>query len=68
MSCSPPHGIIAFVMNDMASVMGVNDEVSKVLLLGRNKMTKFYESVWVPFVVTKKKILILAIASFIALC
>ena len=55
-------------MNDMASVMGVNDEVSKVLLLGRNKMTKFYESVWVPFVVTKKKILILAIASFIALC
>ncbi len=31
-------------------------------------MAKFYESVWVPFVVTKKKILILAIASFIALC
>lgn len=31
-------------------------------------MTKFYESVWVPYIMTKKKILILAIACFVALC
>ena len=31
-------------------------------------MKVFYDKIWVPFVVTKKRILILAIASYIALC
>jgi len=31
-------------------------------------MKKFYYRIWLPFVVTKKRILILAIASYIALC
>jgi len=31
-------------------------------------MTNFYHKVWLPFMVTKKRILILAIASYIALC
>jgi hypothetical protein len=31
-------------------------------------MTKYYYKFWVPFVATKKRILILAIACFIALC
>ncbi len=31
-------------------------------------MKKFYETFWCPFVVTKRRILILAIASYIALC
>ena len=35
----------------------------------RGKMMKrFYERFWCPFVVTKRRILILAIASYIALC
>jgi len=31
-------------------------------------MKAFYDGVWVPFIVTKKRILILAIATYIALC
>ncbi len=31
-------------------------------------MKAFYYQVWLPFTVTKKRILILAIASYIALC
>ena len=31
-------------------------------------MATFYSKVWVPFTSTKKRILILAIASYIALC
>lgn len=31
-------------------------------------MSKFYWTVWAPFVATKKRILFLAIASYIALC
>ena len=31
-------------------------------------MKSFYKKVWVPFIITKKRILILAIASYIALC
>lgn len=31
-------------------------------------MNKFYEKVWLPFFETKKRILVLAIASYIALC
>ncbi len=36
--------------------------------LGRTTMTTFYYKVWLPFTATKKRILILAIASYIALC
>ena len=31
-------------------------------------MTKYYYKFWVPFVSNKKRILILAIASYIAMC
>ena len=31
-------------------------------------MAKYYYRYWVPFFATKKKILMLAIASFLALC
>jgi hypothetical protein len=31
-------------------------------------MADFYYSVWVPFILPKKRILILAIASYLALC
>lgn len=31
-------------------------------------MKKFYFKFWIPFMASKKKILILAIASYIALC
>ena len=31
-------------------------------------MTKYYYNFWVPFVANKKRILILAIASYIAMC
>lgn len=31
-------------------------------------MMTFYQKVWLPFTVTKRRILILAIASYIALC
>jgi hypothetical protein len=31
-------------------------------------MKAFYNKVWIPFTLTKKRILILAIASYIALC
>ena len=31
-------------------------------------MSKFYHEIWLPFTVTKRRILILAIASYIALC
>ncbi len=35
---------------------------------GRQNMKRFYYKFWVPFTVSKKRILILAIASYIALC
>ena len=31
-------------------------------------MEKLYYTVWLPFIATKKRILVLAIASYIALC
>jgi hypothetical protein len=31
-------------------------------------MTKYYYKFWVPFIVNKKRILLLAIASYIAMC
>jgi hypothetical protein len=31
-------------------------------------MTKYYYKFWVPFVANKKRILILAIASYLAMC
>ncbi len=41
---------------------------SGVLIYGETIMTTFYYKVWLPFTATKKRILILAIASYIALC
>jgi hypothetical protein len=32
------------------------------------KIRSFYFETWLPFTITKKRILILAIASFIAMC
>jgi len=34
----------------------------------RNLMKNFYYETWLPFVFTKRRILLLAIASYIALC
>jgi hypothetical protein len=31
-------------------------------------MKRFYVEVWVPFTLTKRRILVLAIASYLALC
>ena len=31
-------------------------------------MTTFYYKTWMPFIVSKRRILVLAIASYIALC
>jgi len=31
-------------------------------------MVRFYENVWIPFFTTKQRILVLAIASYMALC
>ncbi len=36
--------------------------------LGRTIVATFYYKVWLPFTATKKRILILAIAGYIALC
>jgi len=42
---------------------------SKKVLGGRKRvMTAFYYEIWVPFVMTKRRILVLAIASYLALC
>ena len=35
---------------------------------GEKTMTKYYYKFWVPFVANKKRILLLAIASYIAMC
>ena len=34
----------------------------------RGTMREFYYQVWVPFTITKRRILFLAIASYLALC
>jgi len=31
-------------------------------------MIRFYSDIWLPFVMTKRRILVLAIASYLALC
>ena len=53
-------GIITFVKSEKASQVGCD--------LRRKTMRNFYQKVWVPFTITKKRVLILAIASYIALC
>ena len=53
-------GIIAIVKLERASQVGCD--------VRRNTMRNFYEKIWVPFVFNKKRVLILAIASYIALC
>ncbi len=42
-------------------------ENNRIIFWG-NIMNKLYRNVWVPFMFNKKRILILAIASYIALC
>jgi hypothetical protein len=39
-----------------------------VLFSGGVVMKKFYYEIWLPFIFTKRRILILAIASYIAMC
>ena len=59
-------GIMGLMRGGTASPVGYEKLNGKDLR--RNEMKSFYEQVWVPFVMTKKRILILAIASYIALC
>ena len=59
-------GYTTLVVNVMASVMG-GSNVSECFF-GELKMTYYYYRFWVPFFATKKKIMVLAIASFMALC
>jgi hypothetical protein len=37
-------------------------------VFNRKIMENFYYNIWLPFTVTKRRILLLAIASYIALC
>lgn len=37
-------------------------------VISRGAMKRFYYQTWLPFVVTKRRILVLAIASYLALC
>jgi hypothetical protein len=39
-----------------------------MVLEGNLTMKKFYYETWLPFTITKKRILILALLSYIALC
>jgi hypothetical protein len=51
---------------------GYNNGIVKQNAVARNRkkvtMKKFYYEFWLPFTITKKRILLLAIASYIALC
>jgi hypothetical protein len=51
-------------MKQLASVSGV----MKNLVRGDKTMKKYYYRWWVPFTMNKKRILVLAIASYIAMC
>lgn len=45
--------------------------IVELMMFGGQKMVimkSFYYETWMPFVITKRRILILAIASYIALC
>ena len=55
------------VVKFMASVMGGSNDSGKQYF-GEMKMKTYYYRFWIPFVATKKKILILSIVSFMALC
>jgi hypothetical protein len=62
-------GYTTLVVKFMASVMGgSNVKVTETAFFGEMKMTYYYYRFWVPFFATKKKIMVLAIASFMALC
>lgn len=47
----------------LGPVLGYND-----CIVRERKMKKLYYDFWLPFTITKRRILILAIASYIALC
>lgn len=57
--------IITLVMNDMASAMG---GVKQTMLFEGITMNRFYNKIWLPFVEPKKRIFLLALAAYIALC
>jgi len=57
--------IITFVMNVMASAVGGLKEQG---FFGEMTMARFYAKVWVPFMEPKKRILLLALAAYIAMC
>lgn len=48
----------------MASAMGG----VKMLKVKENKMKQFYCNVWLPFMEPKRRIFLLALAAYIALC
>ncbi len=53
------------------AALGYNNCIVKEGLLGvieKRAMKKLYYDFWLPFTITKRRILILAIASYIALC
>jgi len=58
--------IISFNMRHLASVIGGHEK--EVSVRGDKTMNKYYYRFWVPFVMNKKRILVLAIASYIAMC
>lgn len=57
--------IITLVMNDMASAMG---GAKQTMLFEGITMNRFYNKIWLPFVEPKKRIFLLALAAYIALC
>jgi len=57
--------IMTFVMNDMASAMG---GAKQTMLIEGITMSRFYNTIWLPFVEPKKRIFLLALAAYIALC
>ncbi|HML74920.1 MAG TPA: hypothetical protein PKB02_10540 [Anaerohalosphaeraceae bacterium] len=52
-------------MNDMASAMG---GAKQTMLFEGITMNRFYNKIWLPFVEPKKRIFLLALAAYIALC
>ena len=71
------YGDYALILLAICACIGYNDVIFEVENVGlrslgeknrRKEMKQFYYNFWVPFTVTKKRILILAIASYIALC
>jgi hypothetical protein len=55
----------------LGTALGYNDYIiteGQLGVLKKKVMKKLYYEFWLPFTITKRRILILAIASYIALC